>query len=178
MVRKTISKDKTTTTDKDKTQADVVAKKEPLSDSEKTSTTKDDNKIPDNYKILIKALAYKISPKSEGEIGFELVKDETGILYLRLTSNTSSGNFCKTPVLLQTVVDILAAQNVVNPFTSKILKDVFQGKGSKNSNNTSFLMAALRSKELLLAVPDTDKPTSSRLHKDFTANSKRLLAMK
>ena len=106
------------------------------------------------------------------------MKDEAGILYLRLTSNTSSGNFCKTPVLLQTVVDILAGQDVVNPFTSKILKDVFQGKGSKNSNNTSFLMAALRSKEILLAVPDTDKPTSSRLHKDFTANAKRLLAMK
>lgn len=141
-----------------------------------TKETKVDEQ--DNFTILLKSTANKISPKSEGEIGYEIVKDDKAALYLRLSSNTSSGNFCKTPVLLKTVIDILAKQDVTDPFTSKIMKDVFQGKGSKNSNNTSFLMAACRSKDMMLIVSDTDKPLTSRLHKDFKSHSEKLLAMK
>jgi len=150
--------------------------------SSKDDKTKPTNKTKveekDNFIVLLKSTASKISPKSEGEIGYEIVKDDKGVLYLRLTSNTSSGNFCKTPVLLQSVIDILAKQDVVEPFTSKIMKDVFQGKGSNNSNNKSFLMAACRSNDMKLIVSDTDKALMSRLHKDFKSHSENLLAMK
>ena len=131
----------------------------------------------DGFTALIKANASKISPKSEGTISFELVKDEKGILYLRLTSNTSSGNFCKSPVILQSVIDILTKQVADKAFNSKIMSDVFQGKGSKNSNNTSFLIAALRSKEIALIVADEKSPLSSRLSKAFKAKGEQLLAM-
>lgn len=134
-------------------------------------------KEDDGFTALIKANASKISPKSEGTIGFELVKDEKGILYLRLTSNTSSGNFCKNPVTLQSVVDVLTKQVADKAFNSRIMSDVFQGKGSKNSNNTSFLIAALRAKEIALIVADEKSTLSSRLSKAFKAKSEQLLAM-
>ena len=99
----------------------------------KPDITKDETK--DNFIVLIKAQTNKISPKSEGSIGFELVKDEKAILYIRLTSNSSSGNFCKTPVALISVIDALKKQKADTGFTSKVIKDVFQGKGSRNANN-------------------------------------------
>lgn len=131
----------------------------------------------DNFTVLIKAQTNKISPKSEGAIGFELVKDEEAILYLRLTSNSSSGNFCKTPVALISVIDVLTKQKADTAFTSKVMKDVFQGKGSKNANNTSFLMAVLRSKEIGLTMANADKPLSSNLSPEFKVQSERLLGM-
>ena len=169
MVRKDKTKEnksnKTSSTDKaNKAKTDI-----------KPDITKDEAK--DNFTVLIKAQANKISPKSEGTIGFELVKDDKAILYLRLTSNSSSGNFCKTPVTLQSIIDVLNKQLPDKPFTSKVLKDVFQGKGSRNSNNRSFLMAALRSKEIGLTVAVKDKPISSKLSVEFKAQSDKLLGM-
>lgn len=207
MVRKTQAKVKTSTTsskDNDTSQADASPKQETLPDSKKqpaekdvkqkqeakASSTADKSKADadktsdkkkdeeqDTFTVLIKAQASKISPKSEGTIGYELVKDDGGVLYLRLASNTSSGNFCKTPVELQAVIDILDKQVADKAFNSKIMSCVFQGKGSKNSNNTSFLMAALRSKEIGLTVADTKSPLSSNLSATFKAQAEKLLAM-
>ena len=166
---------------KDKTKE---SKSKKTSSTDKTSKAKDDIKPDitkdeeqDNFTVIIKAQTNKISPKSEGSIGFELVKDEEAILYLRLTSNSSSGNFCKSPVALIAVIDVLNKQKVDTAFTSKVMKDVFQGKGSKNANNTSFLMAVLRSKEIGLTMANTDKPLSSNLSSAFKAQSERLLGM-
>jgi len=161
-------KDKSTT----KENKNTTKKRETLSLKKKEPV-----KVDDRFSTLIKADASKISPKSEGTIGFELVKDEKGILYLRLISNTSSGNFCKSPVALQSVIDVLAKQMADKAFNSRIMSDVFQGKGSKNSNNTSFLIAALRSKEIALIVADEKSPLSSRLSKAFKAKAEQLLAM-
>ncbi len=206
MVRKTSTHDKTSTTsnkDNNASKSDASSKKEPAADQEKKSTATDNQKQKskksstsdkakvtvdkgsdkskeeeqDAFTVLIKAQASKISPKSEGSIGYELVKDDDGVLHLRLTSNTSSGNFCKTPVVLQAVIDILNKQVADKAFNSKIMLSVFQGKGSKNSNNTSFLMAALRSKEIGLTVADTKSPLSSNLSTTFKAQAKKLLAM-
>ena len=207
MVRKTQTKAKTSTTSThstDKPQADAAPKQETVSDSKKqpagkdaeqkqegkttsaadkskadTAKTSDKKKDEeqDTFTVLIKAQASKISPKSEGTIGYELVKDEEGVLFLRLTSNTSSGNFCKTPVALQSVIDILNKQVADKAFNSKIMSSVFQGKGSKNSNNTSFLMAALRSKDMGLTVADSKSPLSSNLSAAFKVQTKKLLGM-
>lgn len=169
MVRKDKTKEnksnKTSSTDKpNKAKTDI-----------KPDTAKDE--AQDNFIVLIKAQTNKISPKSEGTIGFELVKDEKAILYLRLTSNSSSGNFCKTPVALISVIDALNKHKADTAFTSKVIKDVFKGKGSRNANNRSFLMAALRSKEIGLTVADKDKPMSSKLSAAFKAQSDKLLGM-
>jgi len=157
------------------------ASKENISTTKKRETLslkkKDLVKEDDGFTVIINANASKISPKSEGTISFEMVKDEKGILYLRLTSNTSSGNFCKSPVILQSVIDILTKQVADKAFNSKRMSDVFQGKGSKNSNNTSFWIAALRSKEIALIVADEKSPLSSRLSKAFKAKSEQLLGM-
>lgn len=206
MVRKASTKDKTSTTsgkDNDTSQADASSKKEPAADKKKQAETGDKKKQEskksstatkakaavdkpsnkpmdeeqDTFTVLIKAQASKISPKSEGSIGYELVKDDGGVLHLRLTSNTSGGNFCKTPVALQSVIDILNKQVGDKAFNSKIMSSVFQGKGSKNSNNTSFLMAALRSKEIGLTVADTKSPLSSNLSAAFKAQAEKLLGM-
>ena len=198
MVRKTQTKAKTSTTSThstDKSQADAAPKQETVSDAKqkqegKTTSAADKSKADtaktsdkkkdeeqDTFTVLIKAQASKISPKSEGTIGYELVKDEEGVLFLRLTSNTSSGNFCKTPVALQSVIDILNKQVADKAFNSKIMSSVFQGKGSKNSNNTSFLMAALRSKEIGLTVADTKSPLSSNLSAGYKAQAEKLLGM-
>ena len=106
-----------------------------------------------------------------------MFKDDKAILYLRLTSYSSSGNFCKTPVTLTSVIDVLKKQKADAAFTSKVIKDVFQGKGSRNSNNRSFLMAALRSKDMGLTVAVKDKPISSKLSVEFKAQSDKLLGM-
>ena len=196
MVRKTQAKKKSKATSNkttDTPQADELPKQESTSDPKKQQPTSDKIKIDknkgdsksditkddeqDSFTVLIKSKANKISPKSEGEIGFELVKDEKAILYLRLTSNSSSGNFCKTPVALISVIDVLNKQKADTAFTSKVIKDVFQGKGSRNSNNRSFLMAVLRSKDMGLTVADKDKPMSSNLSVEFKSQSDKLLGM-
>ena len=169
MVRKNKTKEnksnKTSSTDKaNKAKTDI-----------KPEITKDE--AQDNFIVLIKAQTNKISPKSEGAIGFELVKDEEAILYIRLTSNSSSGNFCKTPVALISVIDVLNKQKADTAFTSKVIKDVFQGKGSRNSNNRSFLMAVLRSKDMGLTIADKDKPMLSNLSAAFKTQSDKLLGM-
>lgn len=206
MVRKASTKEKTSTAStkvNDTSKSDASTKKDSTVDQKKQSATDDkqkqESKKPstadkakadvgkgsdksmdekqDAYAVLIKAQASKISPKSEGSIGYELVKDDGGILYLRLTSNTSSGNFCKTPVVLQAVIDILNKQVADKAFNSKIISSVFQGKGSKNSNNTSFLMAALRSKEIGLTTADVKSPLSSNLSSGYKAQAEKLLGM-
>lgn len=161
MVRKTKTKDKPSSNKASK--------------NIKPDSNKEDEK--DNFIVLVKSKAKKVSPKSDDSIEFELVKDEEGLIYLRLTKNDSGGNFCKTPVLLQSIIDVLNKQTKDEPFNSRVMKDVFQGKGSKNANNTSFLMAALRSKDMGLAIADKDKPISSILSPELKSQSEKLLKM-
>ncbi|MFK5948051.1 MAG: hypothetical protein QM500_04670 [Methylococcales bacterium] len=168
-----VRKDKTKENKSNKTSSKDKANK--AKTDNKPKITKDE--AQDNFTVLIKAKTKKISPKSEGSIGFELVKDKEAILYLRLTSNSSSGNFCKTPVSLNSVIDALNKQKADTAFTSKVIKDVFQGKGSRNSNNRSFLMAVLRSKDMGLTVADKDKSMSSKLSVEFKSQSDKLLGM-
>ena len=170
MVRKASTASKKSTNDGDKGEANTI---------KKTATTATTAIAPEQnvFTILVTGEASKIGQKSEGKIGYELIKDKEGILYLRLTSNSSSGNFCKTPVLLQDVIDLLQRQLADRAFNSKILSSAFQGKGSKSANNTSFLMAVLRSEEVALIRADVVRPLTSKLSPDFAERVKQLLAL-
>jgi len=167
MVRKASTASKKSTNDGDKGEVNTI---------KKTATTAI---APEQnvFTILVTGEASKIGQKSEGKIGYELIKDKEGTLYLRLTSNSSSGNFCKTPVLLQDVIDLLRRQLSDRAFNSKILSSAFQGKGSKSANNTSFLMAVLRSEEVALIRADVVRPLTSKLSPDFAERVKQLLAL-
>lgn len=138
--------------------------------------TDNDSEVIDDFSILIEARAKKLSPKSDGHITFQLIKDNDGVVSLKLLANTSGGNFSKNPVPLKTIVDVLAKQSEDRAFKSSVIKDVFVGKGSKSSNNSAFLISALRSPEIGLVVASEKSKFLSNLSKDFEAQSKKLLS--
>ncbi|HEY9029764.1 MAG TPA: hypothetical protein VIM93_00235 [Kangiella sp.] len=127
--------------------------------------------------VLLKGKATKLSPKAEGHIGFQIIKDSQGGVAIQLTDNTSGGIFSKNPIPLKQIVTLLGKQTPEKPFKSSLVKDVFSGKGSKSANNTSFLIAVLRSKELELISPSDKSQFLSVLSPEFKAQSKKLLSL-
>lgn len=130
-----------------------------------------------NYKVLLEGSASKLSPKSEGHITFQLIKDNEDVISLQLLANTSGGNFCTTPTPIKSIIDVLAKQSADKAFKSSIIKDVFIGKGAKSSNNPAFLICALRAPEIALVVPNEKSKFLSNLSKDFEAQSTKLLSL-
>ncbi len=156
--------------------------KEVITLAKKKEATKPKN-IPAKLKadktevsVVFKSKAKKLSPKAEGHITYQLIKDSKGVLSIQLMENTSGGIFSKTPIPVKSVTDILSKQDPARAFKSSIVKDVFSGKGSKSANNTSFLIAVLRSKEIGLVVPNGKSQFLSNLSSDFKAKAKSLLA--
>ena len=132
-------------------------------------------KEPENiFEVLFKGKANKISTKSNGHIGFEFLRDKAGDLFIRLTSNTSGGIFSKNPISFKAVTDNLDKQEADKAFKSSLMKNVFEGKGSKSSNNTSFLIAVLRTKEFKLLQPSIKSSYLSQLSNDYHINVDRL----
>ena len=140
-------------------------------------TTDKELEVNDHLTILLEAQAKKLSPKSEGHITFQLIKSNDDVISLQLLANTSGGNFSKTPVPLKVIIDVLTKQPADKAFKSSIIKDVFSGKGSKSSNNSAFLISALRASEIKLIVPNDKSKFLSNLSKDFEAQSKKLLSL-
>ncbi|WP_444998441.1 hypothetical protein [Aliikangiella sp. IMCC44359] len=134
------------------------------------------NKEVSGFSVVFKSKARKLSPKAEGYITYQLIKDTKGILSIQLLENTSGGIFSKNPIPLKSVIDTLGEQDVARAFKSSLMKNVFTGKGSKSANNTSFLIAVLRSKEIGLVVPNDKSQFLSNLSPDFKAKAKSLLA--
>ena len=130
------------------------------------------------FKILHKGHAKKLSPKAEGHIIFQLIEDDNGVKYLQLLENTNGGVFSKSPVPLQLILSTLEKQQQDKPFKSSIVKDLFTGKGSKSANNTSFMIAVLRSKDIELLVSSENSQFLSKLSPNFKAKAKQLLAKK
>ena len=144
------------------------------SKSGKTDRSKTDSQ--EDYNILFSGTAKKLSPKSDGLIGYELIKDTKNEHYIRLTENASGGIFCKNPVPLKSIVSVLDKQIPDKPFKSSIMKDVFVGKGSKSANNTSFLIAVLRTPDIALIVSTKNSQFLSTLSPEFKAKANQLLS--
>ena len=134
-----------------------------------------DVKTDTQFTVLVEAQASKLSPKSVGHISFQLVRGPDNLISIRLVANTSGGNFCKNPISLQSIITILEHQTVDKAFKSSIMKDVFIGKGSKSSNNTAFLISALRSPDIGLIIPNDKSKFLSNISKDFADIASKLL---
>lgn len=145
----------------------------------KNAINESDNKeVKTTFKTLYKGHAKKLSPKAEGHIVFQLIEDDKGVKYLQLLENTNGGVFSKSPVPLQLILSTLEKQQQDKPFKSSIVKDVFTGKGSKSANNTSFMIAVLRAKDIELLVSSENSQFLSKLSPNFKAKAKQLLAKK
>ena len=134
-----------------------------------------DVKTDTQFTVLLEAQASKLSPKSIGHISFQLVRGPDNLISIRLVANTSGGNFCKNPISLQSIITILEHQTADKAFKSSIMKDVFIGKGSKSSNNTAFLISALRSPDIGLIIPNDKSKFLSNISKDFADVASKLL---
>jgi len=159
-----------------------VTTDETTSDIEQKPTTGDEKidintETSDDLKILLEGTASKLSPKSEGHITYQLVKDLNDDRFIRLVANTSGGNFCKNPIPIKLIIDVLAKQSVDRAFKSSIMRDVFIGKGANSSNNTGFLISVLRAPEVGLITANIKNKFQSNLSKDFDAQSKKLLIL-
>jgi len=154
-----------------------VTTDETESDFEQKPTNIDERSDANNdCKVILEGNASKLSPKSEGHITFQLIKDNEEVISLQLLANTSGGNFCKNPIPIKSIIDVLAKQSADKAFKSSIIKDVFIGKGAKSSNNPAFLVCALRAPEIGLLVPNEKSKFLSNLSKDFEAQSAKLLS--
>jgi hypothetical protein len=134
--------------------------------------------VKSTFKTLHKGHAKKLSPKAEGHITFQLIEDDKGLKYLQLLENTNGGVFSKLPVPLQLILSTLEKQQHDKAFKSSIVKDVFTGKGAKSANNTSFMIAVLRSKDIELLVSSEKSQFLSKLSPNFKVKAKQLLAKK
>ncbi len=130
-----------------------------------------------DYKVLLEGSASKLSPKSEGHITFQLIKDNEEVISIQLLANTSGGNFCKTAIPIKSIIDVLTKQPANKGLKSLVIKDVFIGKGAKSSNNPAFLVCALRAPEIGLLVPNEKSKFLSNLSADFKEQSAKLLSL-
>jgi hypothetical protein len=166
---------KTTAIEQAETTNNVVTGSENANKS--IEITNKESEVNNNFSVLLEAQAKKLSPKSEGHITFQLIKSNDDVISLQLLANTSGGNFSKTPVSLKTIIEVLAKQSADRAFKSSIIKDVFTGKGSESSNNSAFMISALRATEIGLIVPNDKSKFLSNLSNDFEAQSKKLLSL-
>lgn len=122
--------------------------------------------------VLGRGVAAKLNPKAEGNIYFQLARqNQDGVLYLRITGNDGGGLHTKEWINLETVIETLRALPD-GPFGSKVLKPCVLGK---SSNNVSFLAAILRSPELALIQPEGDKAFLHALGTDFEEKAEKVL---
>lgn len=156
----------------DETTANIEQK--PTNGDKKSDINTETN---NGFKIILEGTASKLSPKSEGHITYQLVKDLNDDRFIRLVANTSGGNFCKNPIPIKSIIDVLAKQSIDSAFKSSIMKDVFIGKGANSSNNTGFLISVLRTPEVGLITANIKRKFLSNLSKDFDAQSKKLLTL-
>ncbi|URQ89991.1 hypothetical protein [Pseudoalteromonas sp. SCSIO 43101] len=125
-----------------KTNSDVIEQSE-------VSIEKSDAADLDYHTVLV-GLTGKLSTKSNGTIGFELARNKQDKeLYIRATSNSDAGLFSKEWISMEAIYTLLD-KHKDQPFKSSIFKSVINGA---SSNNTSFLAAILRDKDIALLVP-------------------------
>ena len=101
------------------------------------------------FEILLSGLAPKLSTKSSGKIGFELLLDlGNNSQYIRLISNDSGGLFSKKMVKLDDLYEVLEGMEEGISFKSSMFQHLITG----SANNVSFLSAALRCNDLALIL--------------------------
>jgi hypothetical protein len=106
--------------------------------------------VGDQFTTLLIAAAPKLSNKSTGKIGFEiLLNNDDKKRYIRLKSNDSGGLFSREAICLAEINTLLESLPKDQPFKSSVFKSIIKG-GS--ANNTSFISACLRCDEVALII--------------------------
>lgn len=109
------------------------------------------------YLSLKRGKATKHGPRSTGYVQYRILSDtERQQLFLTLTDNDGGGCFSKEIVPFARVQHCLNGIPTDKPVASKIFQAAFAGK---SQNNAGFLVAVLRSEQLLTPAPD-----ASHLH--------------
>lgn len=102
--------------------------------------------------IVKQATAAKTGPRSGGDIGYQVLTNETRTeLLLMIVSNAGGGYFSSELVPLVKVLDCLKGIKPMQPFPAKTFKSAFKGK---SANNPGFMAAILRAEGLLKPAPE------------------------
>ncbi|HFQ5079676.1 hypothetical protein [Vibrio vulnificus] len=129
----------------------------------------------DGYQVLLDAEAPKISPKTTGQINYQIgISDSDQTLAIRMVSNDGGGLHTKEWISLMVLTELLDGQEG-NTFKSTILKSVMKGA---SANNAGFLAAVLRSEKLRLIVPSDKSLYLHQLPADYKERKAQLFAMK
>ncbi|MEH6578997.1 MAG: hypothetical protein V7731_18190 [Amphritea sp.] len=105
------------------------------------------------FTLIKSGKAEKLSPRHPGSIGYEIVKlDESQVLAIRITVNSSGGFFSREFIPLNAIADELNKVESDKPLKSGLLRGLFK---SGSSNNAGFLCAALRAEDVLLPAPNS-----------------------
>ena len=104
------------------------------------------------YLHIKTATASKTGQHAEGLITYAVLKDSASSnVFFCLLANESGGYFSREAVPFSAILQCISGVNADRPIAAKIFKPAFVGK---SSNNSGFLVAALRKEGLLVAAPD------------------------
>lgn len=114
------------------------------------------NTIHAHLDILKIVQCPKLSAAAEGQITYHILRHPTDkALYIAIVGNEGGGYFSQEAVPLDKIEQCLQElQATGKPFPAIRLKSVFVGK---SANNPSFLAAALRHEQLLVASAESPK---------------------
>ena len=102
--------------------------------------------------LLEEGTAKKLGLRSTGSLSYQVLADhDRQNLFIALTKNDGGGYYSKERVNMLSIEACLDAHKAGDPFPSKVLKDAYK---SKSSNNSGFILAALRGLALTAAAPE------------------------
>ncbi|MYM96491.1 hypothetical protein [Duganella vulcania] len=119
-----------------------------------TDATSPEAAIAQSFWLLKEGIAPKLSARSEGSIGYNVLADiDRQQLFIAITSNRGGGYFSKERVGFTKIEACLDTSLPAKPFPSKTFKQAFVGR---SSNNAGFLTTALRNEGLITAAPEAE----------------------
>jgi len=133
-------------------------------------STSEDN--PD-IRILKSSTTKSISGKSS--LKYELGCSSDSTVYLRLTSNSSAGQFSPEWICIDDILKALAKGHKGSPLTSFLLEPLFKGK---SVNTPAFLMAALTQERILRVLKGKKRGHEFLDPEGFTARVNKLVSAK
>lgn len=109
--------------------------------------------IPTNpINILKVATCPSLSGRSQ--LTYQIGKSPEGVVHLRITQNSGSGQFNADWVSLEAIETLVSVSPPEKPLTSSALHPAFT---SKSSNSPAFLFAALKAESLVTPYENKDK---------------------
>jgi len=131
------------------------------------------NEVSNHTPIITQAKALKLSPKTTKHVFYDIAKNETDELLIRLAGNEGGGLHSQEWIKVSEILDILDTQKD-KPFKSTLLKPLFK---STSANNAGFLCAVLRSPDIKLIQPAGNNLYLHELTPDYEESKEVMLAL-